>query len=285
MSTANVARDLDLLRQAVGDAKLNYAGFSYGTYLGADLRQHVPEQRPRDRHRRRARPDRLVDRERRRGATVPFSTRLHSDAGAQATLDEFFRLCDAGGDELRVAPAARRPLRRARRSAKAHPLQVTFPDGSTAELNYSILIGITLGAMYDSSSWEDFAQRAGRHRGTGEPATLGVRLQPFWHPANAYITKRGFPHYQNFLEGFPAVACADSRQPGLVRGLVDAGAAADARVRLLRADLDLGLGDLRRRGRAPTRDRYIGPFNQRPRPTRCSSSATSSTRRPATREP
>ena len=32
MSTANVARDLDLLRQAVGDRQLTYVGFSYGSY-------------------------------------------------------------------------------------------------------------------------------------------------------------------------------------------------------------------------------------------------------------
>ena len=34
-STANSARDLDLLRRAVGDATLNYHGLSYGTQLGA----------------------------------------------------------------------------------------------------------------------------------------------------------------------------------------------------------------------------------------------------------
>ena len=34
MSTANVARDMDLLRQALGDRKLNYYGASYGSYLG-----------------------------------------------------------------------------------------------------------------------------------------------------------------------------------------------------------------------------------------------------------
>ena len=34
MNTADVARDLDLLRQAVGDRKLTYLGFSYGSYLG-----------------------------------------------------------------------------------------------------------------------------------------------------------------------------------------------------------------------------------------------------------
>ena len=35
VSTANVARDLDALRAAVGDTKLSYLGFSYGTFLGS----------------------------------------------------------------------------------------------------------------------------------------------------------------------------------------------------------------------------------------------------------
>ncbi len=34
MATANVARDLDLLRQAVGDPQLSYFGYSYGTHIG-----------------------------------------------------------------------------------------------------------------------------------------------------------------------------------------------------------------------------------------------------------
>jgi hypothetical protein len=38
------------------------------------------------------------------GSTVPFSTRLRSDQGAWATLDEFFRLCDAGGPNCAFAP-------------------------------------------------------------------------------------------------------------------------------------------------------------------------------------
>jgi pimeloyl-ACP methyl ester carboxylesterase len=35
LTTGNVARDLDQLRQAVGDQKLNYFGYSYGTFIGA----------------------------------------------------------------------------------------------------------------------------------------------------------------------------------------------------------------------------------------------------------
>lgn len=35
MTTPNTARDLDVIRAALGDRKLNYVGVSYGTYLGA----------------------------------------------------------------------------------------------------------------------------------------------------------------------------------------------------------------------------------------------------------
>jgi pimeloyl-ACP methyl ester carboxylesterase len=35
MTTANTARDLDVIRAALGERKINYLGVSYGTYLGA----------------------------------------------------------------------------------------------------------------------------------------------------------------------------------------------------------------------------------------------------------
>ncbi|CAN2230898.1 alpha/beta hydrolase [Candidatus Planktophila versatilis] len=42
-STANAARDMDILRQAVGDKQLNYMGKSYGTFLGTLYAQFFPE--------------------------------------------------------------------------------------------------------------------------------------------------------------------------------------------------------------------------------------------------
>ena len=42
MSTANTARDLDLLRQAVGDQKLTALGISYGTNIGATYLSMFP---------------------------------------------------------------------------------------------------------------------------------------------------------------------------------------------------------------------------------------------------
>lgn len=42
-STRDAAHDMELLRQNLGDAKLNYIGFSYGTYLGTLYAQDFPE--------------------------------------------------------------------------------------------------------------------------------------------------------------------------------------------------------------------------------------------------
>ncbi len=44
MTTLNVARDLDLLRQGIGADRLNFVGFSYGTMIGATYANVFPQQ-------------------------------------------------------------------------------------------------------------------------------------------------------------------------------------------------------------------------------------------------
>jgi len=43
VDTISAARDLDLLRAVLGDAKLNYLGYSYGTFLGATYADLYPQ--------------------------------------------------------------------------------------------------------------------------------------------------------------------------------------------------------------------------------------------------
>jgi hypothetical protein len=159
--------------------------------------------------------------------TLPFSTRLHSDIGAQATLNEFFRLCDAGGPACAFAPNSADRFARLGNRLKQHPVPVVLPGGFVLDLNYSILIALTLGAMYDSLGWEFFAQVLAMIESQVDAATLGNAIQSFLFQT-AYINKRGFPHYPNLVEGFPAIACADSVNPTSYAAWSQAGAAADA---------------------------------------------------------
>ena len=43
VGSRNVARDLDRLRAALGDDKLNYLGYSYGTVIGSVYAQQFPD--------------------------------------------------------------------------------------------------------------------------------------------------------------------------------------------------------------------------------------------------
>jgi pimeloyl-ACP methyl ester carboxylesterase len=261
MATANVARDLDVLRQAGGDAKLTYAGYSYGTMIGQTYANMFPG------NVRAIIIDGVLDpiawtTGSGDGSTVPFSTRLRSDQGAQATLDEFFRLCDAGGAKCAFAPNSKARFTALGNALKQKPLQITQPDGSISEVNYSILIGMTLGAMYDSSSWEGFAEALADLEARAAPATLGARLQPFLKPTNTYIAKRGFPHYQNFVEGFPAVACADSDNPHSYAAWSAAGAASEAAFGTF-GRIWTWVSSICAAWPNGDADRYMGPFTNR----------------------
>ena len=129
MSTADVARDLDLLRQAVGDRKLTYLGFSYGSYLGNTYANLFP-------HNVRAL---VID-----GVLDPrlwsSGWQIKSDRVAtQEEFDEFLRLCDEAGPDVRVQRA--RGLGGALGGARRQPLRATpleLPDGFV--YTYDLLI-------------------------------------------------------------------------------------------------------------------------------------------------
>ncbi|MFF2148426.1 alpha/beta hydrolase [Kitasatospora sp. NPDC058190] len=108
LSTADTARDLDLLRQAVGDRRLSYLGTSYGTYLGTVYANLFPG---------RVRAmvlDSAVDpvawstgRTPQDRALPPF-LRTGSDLGSARTLDTFLDRCGAV-DPARCAFSAGSP--------------------------------------------------------------------------------------------------------------------------------------------------------------------------------
>ena len=211
MSTADVARDLDRLRAAVGDARLTYAGYSYGSYLGTTYANLFPS---------RVRAlvvDGVLDpiawsTGDPGHASEPFSTRLRSDIGARDTLAEFFRLCDAAAADCPFAAPGGSSARfdALERQLREHPV---VEDGFV--LDHRFLVGSALGAMYDSSSWWGFADFLVAIEDLAFSPTAAA-LATFESKRRSVGTgKSGFPRYPGF-EGFAGVSCADSDNPSRV---------------------------------------------------------------------
>ena len=162
---------------------------------------------------------------------LPSSTRLRSSEGAQATLEEFFRLCDEAGPACAFGPdsaAKYRQLADVLLDNDPLLLRLEVGPGMVIEqpLFYGDLVGMTLGAMYSSGSWPFLAgDLQAFHQQFVEGST-----DPYvvWDPdapppgEEPPLPKRLFPRYENFLEAFPSVFCADADNPDQVEAWVDA---------------------------------------------------------------
>lgn len=206
MSTADVARDMDLLRQALGDDKLNYLGYSYGSFLGQVYANLFPDKV------RSVVIDGVLDPiawSTGRGDTAqtrPFSYRLRSDVGARRTLGQFFQLCDQAGQACAFSGNSRQRYADLAADLRDQPVNV-----GAAKFTYAELIVNTLGAMYNPASWPDFAQFLADLEG-GAPSD---QLRRSLDAVGAYLAPERVTaaEYPNYVEGFPGVACSDSVNP------------------------------------------------------------------------
>ncbi len=89
VGTNNAARDLDLIRAALGDERLSYVGFSYGTRLGATYAELFPD-----------RVRALVLDGAVRPTTDSAALDLEQAAGFDRALESFAAACDADADCL-----------------------------------------------------------------------------------------------------------------------------------------------------------------------------------------
>lgn len=256
MSTANVARDLDLLRAAVGDEQVTYFGGSYGTYLGVTYANLYPDRV------RAVAIDAVLDPIAWANVEgeVPFSTRLRSDQGAQATLEQFFELCEASAPgNCAFAPNPANRFANLAQRLLDEPLEFIDPEtGEPIRVTYQDLIDSMLGTLYDPFAYAEGAELLAVLESI---AFAGADAAPAqWERAAEFVNKRGIPHYQNFVENFPAVACSDGNNPSDYAVWSDEGAAADA---------EFGyFGRIWTWASSPCAqwpltddDRYLGPFN------------------------
>ncbi|MGY0489472.1 alpha/beta hydrolase [Streptomyces sp. WG-D5] len=157
-STANVARDMDLLRQAVGDAKLTYAGYSYGTFLGATYAKLFP------RNVRALMLDGTVEPDNytgRNGDSRPITVRTGQGPAASRALDEFLRLCGAAGP-ARCALAGlgdpREVVERTLARLKTRPVTIDPGHGSPVEVTYPFAVETLFNGLYTPRNWTTLAQ-------------------------------------------------------------------------------------------------------------------------------
>ena len=170
ISTKDTVRDLDYLRQLVGDRQLTYRGLSYGTFLGQTYANMFP-------HRVRAMIlDGVID-------AVEFTKSVEaniakSEAESDLVFEQFLALCQAAGPKKcalaakgPVAPRVRALLQRLRlgpipaRSAPP-PRQLRYGDALTA-------FWLTLGTP---STWPQLAAELDA-AADGDGSALATRVR------------------------------------------------------------------------------------------------------------
>ncbi|MGW4528547.1 alpha/beta hydrolase [Amycolatopsis sp. NPDC004378] len=183
VGTRDVVRDLDVLRAALGDEKLTYLGYSYGTQIGAAYAEAYP---------RKVRAL-LLD-----GAIDPAQGLVDSlvtqAAGFQDALNEFGKWCAARHDC--AIPGGTEAFQRLVRPLIKNPA----PAGSR-HLSFEDAITGTFGGLYSRGDWAALnaalAQLA---------AGNGRTLLAF---ADDYYERDNNGHYSGAIDAYFAVRCVD----------------------------------------------------------------------------
>jgi pimeloyl-ACP methyl ester carboxylesterase len=196
IGSRSAARDLDLLRAALGDRKLTYLGKSYGTYLGAWYAQLFP------RHVRAL----VLD-----GALDPDATstdiNITQGKGFEVALRSFtancIRLADCplgrGSDVGAGIARLQGLLNRATRT----PLANDLGDGRPA--NGSLLVQGVVAALYAKAYWPVLT-RALKSAFEGD-GTLLIRL------ADSLMQRNSNGSYTNLADANMAINCLDRPWP------------------------------------------------------------------------
>ena len=206
MSTAEDARDMDVIRRAVGDPKLNYLGFSYGTALG----QYYADMFP-DRFRALV-VDGVIDPRAWVGNTQQIlDARMHSANGAYRALHEILVRCGqagpaycafAGGDPVQKFDLITQKLLQ-------NPLVITDESG-TYTITYAAFVGGVLSTLYSPSAGDDVTsliEQIWVALNGGSTSALGARITAA-KASKAY----DFP-YDNSVEATLGVVCTDTLEP------------------------------------------------------------------------
>jgi pimeloyl-ACP methyl ester carboxylesterase len=196
VSTANTARDLDVLRRAVGDSKLTYHGISYGTHLGAIYANLFPDKI------RAMVFDGSMDFKGNAtghgdaGFKVPLDTRQDVSRGVAETFEQFLKVCAESGPKCAFSPGDLK-AKWAAIAARAQqgPITIEGDDGPET-WTYSGIVNVTWD-LASVSAWPGIA-------------TLFQRL---YDARDTVSLRSGEQYTSNRTEAFNAIQCSDSDFP------------------------------------------------------------------------
>ena len=198
-ATVQAARDMDAVRAAVGDDKLTYLGYSYGTLLGATYAQLFP-------HRVRAL---VLD-----GAVDPGQDMVAASEGQARGFEQAFRAfaawCRRTPARCPIGPDAAAAARTALAKARVSPARGRDGREATAGWVFYAIVA----ALYAQGRWPQLAAALDELAG-GDPATVFAL-------ADAYADRDRRGRYSNMFDAFVAVSCADEEvrpTPERVRAL------------------------------------------------------------------
>lgn len=207
MSTTDVALDMEMLRRAVGDTKLTYLGFSYGTYLGQVYAAMFPNKV------RAMVLDGVVDAEAWRGgrgtAKFPMPMRMGNAKGASEALNELLDRCIDAGDSCPLEDP-RTDLKSVMEYLRKHPLKIT-EDGETYEATYSNVVNEILYSLYSPKAEAAIDVIAGTKQLIEKSVNAQVKLDPSRSSASLFSKQK--KQEINDLELNAAVVCSDSQHP------------------------------------------------------------------------
>jgi pimeloyl-ACP methyl ester carboxylesterase len=186
-STEQAARDMDAVREAVGDEKLTYLGYSYGTLLGATYAQLFPGKI------RALVLDGAVD----PGQDMVAGSESQAK-GFERAFTNFTNWCTGGGGRCPIAPDARGAVTAALDKARVSP--VRGRDGREATAGW--VFYAVISSLYTERGWQDLAKAIDDLQ-AGDPE--GV-----FELADSYAERDSNGNYSNFFDANLAVNCADS---------------------------------------------------------------------------
>ncbi|MFB8280781.1 alpha/beta hydrolase [Nocardia colli] len=188
VGTREVVQDMDVMRAALGDAKLSYLGYSYGTKIGSAYAEKFPD------HVRALVLDGAID-----SSQDPVQESLRQAAGFQKVFDAYAADCTTKAD-CPLGTDKTQTVQRFR--ALVNPLwDKTVPTTDPRGLNYSDALTGVRQALYTNDLWPVLTLGLSELR-DGRGDTL-LQL------ADLYDGRRDDGTYSNTTDAFNAIRCVD----------------------------------------------------------------------------